>query len=220
METGTWRLLLILSAGCALLVGASAMAADETIGETLRNELVIQPEVERQVIEEAAIDEEDFEVGVFGGFLAIEDFGTNAVYGARIAYHITEGLFMEAAVGTSEAGKTSVETLTNTLVLPEDDRRYTYYNLSVGYNFLPGESFIGGSHAFNSQFYVIGGIGNTSFAGNDEFTINVGVGYRLLLTDWLTLHIDTRDHIFETDLLGEAKTTNNLELHGGLTFFF
>ena len=58
------------------------------------------------------------------------------------------------------------------------------------------------------------------FAGNDEFTYNLGVGYRLMLADWLSLHFDARDHIFETDLLGELKTTNNLELHGGLTIFF
>jgi outer membrane beta-barrel protein len=202
------------------LLATPATAADETIGEKLRNELVIQPEVARQEIHEDAIDEEDFEVGVYAGFLAIEDFGTNPVFGLRFAYHVTEGLFMETSLGISEAGKSSVETLTNTLVLPEDERDYTYYNLLVGYNFLPGESFIGGNHAFNSQFYVVGGIGSTNFANNDEFTVTLGVGYRLLLTDWLTLHIDARDHIFETDLLGEPKTTNNLELHGGLTIFF
>jgi hypothetical protein len=29
-----------------------------------------------------------------------------------------------------------------------------------------------------------------------------------------------RDHIFSLDLLGKRETTNNLELTGGLTFFF
>jgi len=195
--------------------------AEQTLDDGLRMEPVIQPEIARRKIEPVAIDEEDFEVGLFAGLLSIEDFGTNAVYGARLAYHVTEGLFMEIALGDSKAGETSFETLSgNIQLLPDNDRRFTYYNLSVGYNLLPGEVFIGGRHAFNSQFYVIGGVGSTHFAGNDEFTVNAGAGYRLLLTDWLALHLDARDHMFNSDLLGKNKTTHNFELHTGLTVFF
>jgi outer membrane beta-barrel protein len=153
--------------------------------------------------------------------MSIEDFGTSGVYGARLAYHLTDSIFVEAAVGTTEAKETSFELLGGDIqLLPDDDRDFTYYNLSVGYNLLPGEVFLGGKYAFNSQFYLIGGAGSTRFAGDDEFTVNVGAGYRLLITDWLTLHLDARDHMFESDLLGEAKTIHNFELHGGLTFFF
>ena len=85
---------------------------------------------------------EDFEVGGFFGFLSIEDLGTNPVYGARVAYHVTEDIFLEAAVGTSKADKTSYELLSgNVQLLTEDQREYTYYNLSAGFNLLPGEAF-------------------------------------------------------------------------------
>ena len=67
---------------------------------------------------------------------------------------------------------------------------------------------------------MIGGVGNTSFAGDDRFMINVGVGYRFLVTDWLAVHVDMRDHIFNIDLLGDDKTAHNLETHGGVTVFF
>jgi outer membrane beta-barrel protein len=105
-------------------------------------------------------------------------------------------------------------------LLTDDQREFTYYNLSLGYNVLPGEVFLGGSHAFNSQFYLIGGVGSTRFAGNDEYTVNFGAGYRLLFTDWLSLHLDVRDHMFDSDLLGQEKTTHNIEIHSGLTIFF
>ena len=204
-----------------LALAALPVHGDEAIGGNLRTEPVVQPEIARREIIEPDIDEEDFEVGVFAGFLSVEDFGTSPVYGARLAYHVTEGLFLEAAMGTSTADRTSYELLSgNVQLLTDKERDFTYYNLSAGYNILPGEVFFGRNHAFNSQFYLIAGVGNTRFAGNDEFTVNVGAGYRLLLTDWLTLHLDARDHMFETDLFGEAKTTHNFELHSGLTVFF
>jgi outer membrane beta-barrel protein len=214
-------LLLNAAAVLAFASAGPAAAAEDSIGGSLRSEPVVQPEIARRDIVEPEIDEEDFEVGAYAGFLSVEDFGTSPVYGVRLAYHVTEDLFLEAAVGTSTADKTSYELLSgNVQLLTDSERDYTYYNLSVGYNVLPGEVFFGRSYAFNSQFYLIGGVGNTRFAGNDEFTVNVGAGYRLLLNDWLTLHLDARDHMFESDLLGEAKTTHNFELHGGLTFFF
>ena len=117
--------------------------------------------------------------------------------------------------------KTSYELLSGAAqLLTDDERKLTYYNLSIGYNLLPGETFIGSSHAFNSTLYVIAGAGSTDFGGDKRFTTNFGAGYRLLATDWLAIHADFRDHIFKNDILGTDKTSHNIELHGGLTFFF
>lgn len=184
-------------------------------------EQVIQPDLERRVYTEADIDTEDFEIGAFAGVLNIEDFGSSPVYGVRAAYHITEDFFLEAAYGQSEADETSYELLSGAArILTGDQRDYTYYNLSVGYNILPGEAFIGSKWAFNTALYIIAGVGSTDFAGDSEFTVNFGAGYRFLLTDYLAVHIDVRDHVFDSDLLGESKTTHNLEATGGLTIFF
>ena len=182
---------------------------------------VISPELERRTITEADIDSEDFEVGAFVGVMSIEDFGSNVVYGARGAYHITEDFFAEAAIGRTEAGETSFETLSGgAQILTDSQRELTYYNISLGYNILPGEAFIGKGHAFNSALYLIAGVGNTEFADDSHFTINVGAGYRFLVNDWIALHVDFRDHIFDSDLLGKDKTTHNLEGTAGISFFF
>jgi outer membrane beta-barrel protein len=182
---------------------------------------VIDPAVERREIKEPAIDREDFEIGAYAGILSIEDFGSNLSYGISLAYHITEGFFLEGRVGQREAGRTSFEVLSGGADLISDsERTYTYYNLSLGYNILPGEVFLGEGRAYNTSLYLIGGLGSTTFAGDDRFTVNFGAGYRFLLTDSVALHLDFRDHLFDIDLLGEEKTAHNLEATLGFTVFF
>jgi outer membrane beta-barrel protein len=186
-----------------------------------QNPSVIEPEVERREIKKPKVDSENFEIGAYAGVLSIEDFGSNPVYGVRAAYHVTEDFFFEASVGQSTAGKTSFETIGGDIeLLTPDERRFTYYNLSLGYNFLPGEVYLGRNTAMNSSLYIIGGIGSTKFAGDEHFTLNFGAGYRVLPTDWLAIHLDVQNLMFQSDLLGEDKLTNNLGAWLGATVFF
>jgi outer membrane beta-barrel protein len=214
------RIRVLLLALLALLAGCASRGPEEiTIPQSEREAAeIIQPEVERREIKTPKIDAENWEIGAFGGIMSIEDFGTNPVYGVRAAYHIAEDLFVEAAVARTEAGLSSIEELANVRVT--ENRDFTYYNISFGYNFLPGEIFLGRDTALNSALYVIGGVGATRFAKEDNFTVNFGAGMRILANDWLAVHIDVRDHIFATDLLGTNEATNNLEAHLGFTVFF
>jgi len=180
---------------------------------------VVDPQVERREIKEPKIDREDFEVSAFAGLMNIEDFGSDLVYGLRFAYHITEGFFIEASAGQSEAGLTSFEALSGGALLFED-RTLTYYNLNLGYNILPGEVFLGEGRAYNTQIYLIAGLGSTEFAEDDRFTVNFGAGFRFLITDSVALHADFRDHLFDIDILGREKTTHNLEGTIGVSVFF
>lgn len=215
------RLLLLLLMP-ALAIGLAACGRDRLVqAETEEQVPVIEPEVERRVIDPAEIDTEDFELGFFGGQMSVEDFGVNTVAGLRFAYHITEGFFVELAAGRTNTELTSFERLSGAAqLLTDPQREYQYYNLSMGYNLFPGESFLGRNRALNTAFYLIAGVGKTRFAGDDRFTFNVGAGMRFLPLDWLAVHIDVRDHVLDVDLLGQEKTVNNLEAHVGLTFFF
>ena len=205
----------------ALLIGCSWLRTTDDEPVYTEAEPVIKPNIERRTITEADIDSEDFEVGAYVGVLSIEDFGSNVVYGVRGDYHITEDFFAELAAGTSEAGETSYETLSGgAQLLTGDQRDFTYYNISVGFNALPGENFVGSKFAFNSALYLIAGVGNTEFADDSHFTINVGAGYRFLFNDWIALRLDFKDYIFDSDLLGTDKTTHNLEGTVGLSVFF
>jgi len=182
---------------------------------------VIEPEVARRKISVPRIRSSNVEVGLDYGVLSIEDFGTHPAYGITAAYHITEDFFFQAEAGRSHAGRTSFETLGgNIQLLTESERRFTYYALSLGYNFLPGEAFLGRGIAMTNAFYLLGGIGGTDFAGDTKFTVNFGAGYRVVPADWLALHITVQDRVFQSSLLGTTKLTNNLEARIGTTVFF
>jgi len=226
MESRIRVLFLIISmisfSGCAATKNLFGVGSEEASQPSSgAPEQVIDPAVERREVKEPKIDREDFEVGAFVGIMSIEDFGSDVVYGVSFAYHVTEGFFVEATVGQTEAGLTSFEVLSGGApIIADDDRSYTYYNLNLGYNILPGEVFIGEGRAYNTNLYLIAGLGSTRFAGDDRFTVNVGMGYRFLLTDSIALHLDFRDHLFDIDLFGEEKTAHNLEFHFGATVFF
>jgi outer membrane beta-barrel protein len=214
---------LVLFLGLALAVGTlTGCGRDRLVrADDTGQPPVIEPDVARREIEPPKIDTEDFEVGVFVGQLSVEDFGVNTVMGARFAYHVTEGFFVELAGGTADTELTSFERLSGAAqLLTEDEREYSYYNVSVGYNIFPGEGFVGKNRSMNMATYLIGGVGKTSFAGDDRFTVNFGMGMRLMPLDWLAVHGDIRDHVFDIDLLGQEKTSHNLEAHLGVTFFF
>ena len=182
---------------------------------------VIEPNVARRKIKTPKIDNENWEVGVGLGFLSIEDFGTGSTYAAQLNYHVTEDFFFRLDAGQSTAGETSFETLGgNVTLLTGNQRQFTYYNLALGYNFLPGEVFLGRNLTMTSGFYLLGGIGSVDFAGDQNFAVSFGAGYRVLPTDWLAIHVRMQDRIFNSDLLGEKKLTNNLEANIGLTVFF
>ena len=218
METRIRRIYVTLAG--MLLAGSFSVTAiaqdDQTIDE------IISPDLERREIREAAIDSEDFEFTAYlGGILSVEDFGSNLLVGGSLAYHINEDFFMEAAYGQSELGESSYERLSGSApLLTEEERELSMYNLSLAWNFLPGEIFVFDRFALNSNLYLIGGIGNTSFADEEYFTYNVGAGVRILAQDWLALRLDVRDHIFEHEIFGEPLTTNNLSAQLGVSIYF
>jgi outer membrane beta-barrel protein len=233
MEVSRHRLLFLIALaattlpGCALLrrdeplpPASDQQAAEPVTGEP-SDKAIIDPEVERRQVRQTRIDTEDFEVGAYVGILSIEDFESNVVYGARLAYHLTEDFFLEGTVGRSRAGRTSYENLSGSAdLLTDSERDYTYYALSAGWNALPGEIFLGKNRAYPTAFYLVAGIGSTRFAGDDRFTVNGGFGYRILPADWIAVHFDVRDHVYDIDLLGEKKIVNNLEAVLGLSIFF
>jgi outer membrane beta-barrel protein len=220
METRFQRLFL-----SALLLGIFSfthpVVAQNGSSDDDELEQVITPDIKRRQIKEDDLDTENFELGVFYGLLSIEDFGTNGVAGLTLAYHITESFFVEAAYGTSKTEKTSYELLSGGVeLLTDDERDLTYYNLSLGYNFLHGQIFMSDKWTFNNHFYLMVGAGNTDFAAKEYFTTTIGAGLRFYTTDWLALDLSMRGHSFKHELFGESKIVTNLESRLGLSVFF
>jgi outer membrane beta-barrel protein len=196
-------------------------AAEATAVQAAIAPTVIEPEVERRKIKVPKIRSSDFELGGYYGEISIEDFGAAPVSGVRLDYHITEDFFLEANYGRSRAGKTSYETLAgNVQLLTDSERRYSYYNLSLGYAFLPGEVFLGKNRTYTSGLYLLGGFGSTNFAGDQKFTANFGAGFQVLPTRWLSLRLEAQDMVFRSDLLGVDRLKNNLTAHLGASVYF
>ena len=203
-----------------LPLGAPVLAQTGPAPNQPPNEQVIEPEVPRRDVRVPKIPNNDFIAGAFIGTYSTENFGANLVYGARLGYHITEDFFVEALYGTTDVSDENFRQILPGGVFPQPEEKLDYYNLSVGYNILPGEVFFGSKYAKASALYLIAGVGSTKFLEQRKQTVNFGLGLRVFLKDWAAIQVDFRDHIYSLDLLGERKSTQNLELTAGATFFF
>lgn len=218
MESWLQRLLLIAAFGL-VLPAAAQDAPDEDDNRTILDG-VINPDIKRRKIDESLIDSEDFEMGFMAGVMSIEDFGSSNSYGARFAYHVSEDWFLEAAYGAAETSRTSWEVLSGGQILDPANTTLTYYNLSLGLNLFPGEIFIAKDYAFNTSYFVIAGLGNTTLGEDEYFTINYGAGFKIFPTDWVSVRIGFRNHLFTHDALGVDKSVQNLEAQVGLSLYF
>ena len=223
METrlGSVLLAAALLSGCGWFHRADK-GPSPVVAESAQDEPpIVQPQVDRRIVKTPKIKAKDFELGAYYGALSIEDFGTNPIYGATGAYHVTESIFLQGAVARSKGGTSSLEEVFPQItVLGESGRQFTYYDLDVGYNILPGEVYLGKGRAFNTALYAVVGMGAVKFAETNHFALNFGVGERVLITHWLALHLDVRDHIYESSLFGTQKNTHNIEATLGLTVFY
>jgi outer membrane beta-barrel protein len=221
----THKLIASLLLAGAAFVAPAAHAADEKDADKNKdnkpaNEQVIVPQVDRRAVRVPKFPSNDFEFGLFAGTYATENFGSNPVYGVRLGYHITEDFFVEGAYGLTKASDENLRAILPARIIAPGEEKLSYYNVSVGWNVLPGEIFIGRNRAKASALYLIAGVGNTTFVKQRQQTYNFGFGSRVFFADWCALQVDVRDHIFSHDLLGSRKSTQNLELSLGLTFFF
>jgi len=217
------KLLLAMPLTAGLAIAATPSFAQSTppaAAPNPPNEQVIEPAVPRRDVRVPKIPSRDILAGAYLGTYSSEDFGASFVYGVRLGYHITEDFFVEGVYGTTNVSDENFRQILPGGIFPEKEETLSYYNLSVGYNILPGEVFFGSRYAMASALYLIVGVGSTKFLEQSKQTINFGLGYRVFLKDWAAIQVDFRDHLYTLDLLGQSKSTQNLELTAGVTFFF
>jgi outer membrane beta-barrel protein len=201
-------------------------AAQATTPQQPGNEQVIQPQVDRREVKLPKYPSKDFEIGLYAGTYATQNFGTSLVTGVRLGYHISEDIFVHAVYAQTKVSDENFRQILPNGIFLRPEEKLKYYNLSAGYNILPGEVFWGRNTAFASSLYLIGGIGNTNFIASDKInrrnrqTFNYGAGLRVLFFDRFSAQIDMRQHVYTLDLLGKNESTKNLEWTGGLSFYF
>lgn len=215
-----------LFTGSLLIGGSKVFAAQgeddtEEQQQSVSNIKVFDPQVERREVDRDAIDTENWELGLHYGIISIEDFGSTNITSFSAAYHVTEDFFLSLNYGEAAAEESSFERLSGDVVLlTDEEREYSHYSISLGFNLLPGEGFIGKDLAFTSSFYFLAGLGSTDFADDTRSTVMLGGGYQVLFNDWFAMHIMLKDHFYDIELLGSSKTANDLEISTGFTIFF
>jgi outer membrane beta-barrel protein len=187
---------------------------------------VIQPQVDRRPVKLPKYPSKDFEIGLYAGTYATQNFGNSLVSGVRLGYHISEDIFVQGVYAQTKVSDENFRQVLGNGLFAQPTETLKYYNLSAGYNVLPGEVFWGRNTAFASSLYLIGGIGSTNFIASDKInrrsrqTFNYGVGMRVLFLDRFSVQVDMRQHIFTLDILGRNESTRNLEWTGGLSYYF
>jgi outer membrane beta-barrel protein len=205
----------LATGGCSLLRGEPP--ADEPIEGPVP--AVIDPALDRREVIRPAVDTEDWEIGAFAGVLSVEDFGSEAIYGARLAFHATEDIFIEGRYASSSISDASFRRI-GVPLFDSRNEDLTAYDLSVGFMVLPGEVFLGTRWARTSGVYMKFGVGQVEYADRDSISYAFGFGIKVLPTDWLSLRLEARDTLFESDLLGENEWKHNFEINLGFGVFF
>jgi len=216
----THRLAARLRPALALLTLAAPLLAAAQATPRPADDPPVVPEVQRREVSVPQFPSRDFEAGAFLGTYATQNFGASLVYGLRVGYHITEDFFVEGAYGSSKVSDESFRQILPGGVFENEEETLSYYNLSAGWNLLPGEVFLGSRQARATAFYLIGGVGSTKFIDQKRQTFNFGFGFKVLLGDRAAVRVDVRDHVFSLDLLGERQSTQNLEVTAGLGLHF
>ena len=211
---------LLALAGLAALTASAAPALAQTTPAASTAEQVIVPQVERRDVKRPKVPSNDFAVGLYAGTYATQNFGASTVSGLRVAYHVTEDIFVDATLGRTKVSDENFRQILPGGVFVNRTEKLGYYAVSAGYNVLPGEVFFGRNYAKATQGYILAGVGSTDFAGQKRQTFHAGFGMRLIVADWFSVQADVRDHVFTLDLLGRRQSTQNLEVTAGLTVFF
>lgn len=169
-----------------------------------------------------AVNSELFDVGIVAGVINIEDFASDMVYGANVTFKATEDFFLQYNYVTANVGESSIESNIPGGFGLADDRKFTHYDLLVGYNLFQGEFFRGEGAANLSNLYLVGGFGETQIGGEDNFSYTIGVGYLIEFNRKWLVRADYRDYIYESSLIvaeGEVATHNS-QMSIGLGYLF
>lgn len=163
---------------------------------------------------------EALEFGVFTGVINIDNFGSEWVAGVSATFHASEDFFLQYNYLQTDVGLSSFEKSQGSY-FSGSDRRFSHYDLLVGYNILQAEVYPRPGLANMSALYVIGGVGETRFGDEEAFTFTYGLGYQVALWRELILRVDYRNHSYDSSLVrGSEKTNQNTQFSIGLSYLF
>lgn len=207
----------------AILLGGAVISpalAEDNDNQTNKPVRVVIPDKRVDAAKPATIDTERFELGAYIGMLSVADFNTNMVSGFSLTYHITPRWLTQLQMGSSTVTRATFEDIADANFLAEGEYDFSYTTVSGGYRIAHGRSFLSTKGKYDSSIYVLAGVGNIEFAGNSAASGVLGLSYRVVPTDWMTINLDFKNHLFEREFLNTTSQTMNNELAIGFNFLF
>jgi len=168
------------------------------------------------------VNSELFDIGVVAGVISIEDFPSEFVIGANITFKASEDFFLQYNYIQSDVSESSFEKNPAFTTLDLNGRTFEHYDLIVGYNLFQGEFYASEDTAHLSSLYVVAGIGDTDFGGEENFTYTLGLGYQIEFFRKMLVRFDYRDYIYRTSLVvgSEEDTVHNTQITVGVGYLF
>lgn len=213
----------LLQFSAALIVcgfSSSLALAQDASEQTRKPVRVVIPDKRVDAAQPATIDTEKFELGAYVGMLSVADFNTNLVTGFSLTYHITRDWLAQVQMGQSTVSRATFEDIADANFLADGEYDFTYTTLSGGYRIAHGRSFLSTKGKYDSAIYLLAGVGNIEFAGNSAASGLLGLSYRVVPTDWMTINLDFKNHLFEREFLDTTSQTMNNELNIGVNVLF
>ncbi|WP_347329678.1 outer membrane beta-barrel domain-containing protein [Marinimicrobium locisalis] len=166
------------------------------------------------------IDSEVLDLGVTAGVVNIADFNGEWALGVSATFQATENFFLQYNFLQADSSPSAYENNQGRL-FEGSDRTFRHYDLLVGYKVFQGELFASEGRARLSSLYAVGGVGETRFGGEENFTTTLGVGYEAALTRDILLRIDYRAHLYDSSLIAdEERSVTSNQMSAGLSYLF
>ncbi|MDH5425302.1 MAG: outer membrane beta-barrel domain-containing protein [Gammaproteobacteria bacterium] len=180
---------------------------------------IVKPDTEQELIRDSDIDNVSRNIGVYGGLINHENFNSSFITALYFSYPFDEDVFVEAEYGISVINDTEYRNIGLPL-LSQEELSVQFYTILVGYNILPGEVYWSREKTLVSRFYLIAGVGAVSFDDADYVSIQFGAGIKMELDKNKSIRFEARNRMYDTDVLGTDKLTNNIEFHLGVDWGF
>lgn len=165
------------------------------------------------------IDTEFFELGANVGVISVQHFSSENTLGLNTSFRATENFFLQANILKAETAISSAEEYFGGGSY-SDKRDYRHFNVLLGYRLFQGEIFRG-KYSGLSSLYAKGGVGQTQYLNEFNFTYVFGFGYQLALGRHYSLTFDFTQHQYDTVVIDPNKATvRNSHLALGLNWLF
>ncbi len=166
------------------------------------------------------IDSEFLEFGLSVGVINIEDFPSEYTTGANLTFRATEDVFLQLNVMLASDVELSSAEKNQGAFFAGDDRDFFHYVMLVGFNFFQGEFFSSGSTAHLSTLHILGGIAETEFGNESNFTYTFGLGYKVAFYRKYILNFDVKQYLYESSLIAEEDSTVATHVSVGFNYLF